>query len=300
MMFQNCISISEFSRKDFETIFKHAEKFESLEKPLEEYRGKILATLFFEPSTRTRLSFESAMNRLGGDIIGFADADVSSAKKGESIADTARTVENYADIIVIRHPIEGAAKTAADHTEIPVINAGDGGHEHPTQTLLDLYTIKKEKGKIDELEIALCGDLKYGRTVHSLSTALNNYDVDLKFISPEELKFPDKLKPKIDNQFQEHKKLEQALESDVIYMTRIQEERFKDPKEYERVKSSMILTEEMAERTQGIIMHPLPRVDEIEYPVDEMKNSVYFKQAGNGVPVRMALIDLLLRGEENE
>ncbi len=299
-MFGNCISISDFSRQDLETIFEKARDFDSSKSSVDRYRNTIMGTLFYEPSTRTRLSFESAMNRLGGNVIGFADSDVSSAKKGETIADTVRTVENYTDLIVIRHPIEGAAKTAASHTEIPVINAGDGGHEHPTQTLLDLYTIKKETGKIDDTEIALCGDLKYGRTVHSLARALNNYNVDLKFVSPKELRFPEKLKPKIDNPYQEHGDLEKAMDSDVIYMTRIQKERFKDPKEYERVKSSMILSEDMARETNGIIMHPLPRVDEIEYPVDELNNSVYFSQAGNGVPVRMALIDLLLGGEEHE
>jgi aspartate carbamoyltransferase catalytic subunit len=254
-----------------------------------------MATLFYEPSTRTRLSFESAMLRLGGSVVGFAGAETSSVKKGESVADTVRTVEKYADIIVMRHPVEGTAKAASNYVNIPVINAGDGGHEHPTQTLLDLYTMKKELGKIDGLKIALCGDLKYGRTVHSLASALQHYDVELRFVSPEQLRFPNDLKTKLSGKTTDFTKLSDVLDSDVIYMTRIQKERFGDETEYEKVKRSCVLTKELAEKTNAVIMHPLPRVDEIEYGVDCLGNAVYFKQAGYGIPVRMALIESLLK-----
>ncbi len=293
-MLKNCIAISDFSREDMESLFSKALEFEKSTENHSKLRGKIMGVLFYEPSTRTRLSFESAMKRLGGSVLGFADAGVSSVKKGESIADTVRTLESYVDIIVIRHPLEGAAKVSAEHVDIPVINAGDGGHEHPTQTLLDLYTIMKNKNKVDGLEIALCGDLKYGRTVHSLVSALNNYNVKLKFISPEELKFPNKLKPRIKNDYEEHSNIEKALDSDVLYMTRIQKERFADPTEYERVKDSTVLTYDLAKRTNAMIMHPLPRVDEVQYEVDSLSNAVYFEQAKNGVYTRMALIDTLI------
>ncbi|NYZ80171.1 aspartate carbamoyltransferase, partial [Candidatus Micrarchaeota archaeon] len=241
-MFQRCISISDFSREDFDYIFKKADGM----KPCRSCAGKIMATLFYEPSTRTRLSFESAMLRLGGSTIGFAGAETSSVKKGESVADTVRTVEKYADIIVMRHPIEGTAKAASNYVSVPIINAGDGGHEHPTQTLLDLYTIKKELGKIDGLKIALCGDLKYGRTVHSLASALQHYDVELRFVSPEQLRFPSDLRTKLNGKLSDYVNLSEVLDSDVIYMTRIQKERFGDETEYEKLRRSCILTKDLA------------------------------------------------------
>ena len=288
---KHCISITDFRKQDLEELFDIAD---SIKEKKEAANGKILATLFYEPSTRTRLSFESAMLRLGGGVIGFADAGTSSVKKGESIADTIRIVEQYADIAVIRHPIEGASKLASEYASIPVINAGDGGHEHPTQTLLDLYTIKKEIGKIDGLTIALCGDLKYGRTTHSLLIALSNYDVKIKLVSPELLRMPESIKSKTRVGIEEYSSLEEALDADVIYMTRIQKERFGDLTEYERVKKSLVLDKKTAERTRALIMHPLPRVNEILPEVDALGNAVYFKQAGYGVPIRMALIAKLL------
>jgi aspartate carbamoyltransferase catalytic subunit len=278
-----------------EAVFKAADRLGG--KTHDICRGKILATLFFEPSTRTRLSFESAMLRLGGSILGFADPATSSATKGESIADTIRTVETYSDIIVMRHFVEGAAKTAADFAKVPIINAGDGAHQHPTQTLLDLYTINKEKGKLGGLKVALCGDLRYGRTVHSLAQALTLFGADMVLVSPQQLKFPEHHRRELEEQgakISESNELEDALGADVIYMTRIQRERFAEPTEYERVKHSCILTKELADRTKALIMHPLPRVDEIDYRIDAAKNAAYFRQAGYGVSVRMALIALLL------
>lgn len=254
-----------------------------------------MTTLFYEPSTRTRLSFESAMLQLGGTVIGFSDAQTSSAKKGESIADTIRTIEQYSNIAVIRHPIEGSSKAASEYSKIPVINAGDGGHEHPTQTLLDLYTIKKELNTIDNLTIAICGDLKYGRTTHSLLTALNNYNVKIKLISPNQLKMPKEVKTNTQIPIQEFNSIENALNADIIYMTRIQKERFGDPTEYEKTKKQLILNKETAQKTKALIMHPLPRINEITPNVDQLKNAVYFKQAGYGVPIRMALIAKLLK-----
>ncbi len=288
---KHCISITDFTRKDLEDLFHLADEIKEKKGVC---NGKIMATLFYEPSTRTRLSFESAMHRLGGSVIGFADAGTSSVKKGESIADTVRTVENYADIIVLRHPLEGAAKLASEFSKIPVINGGDGGHEHPTQTLLDLYTIRKELGKIDGLKIALCGDLKYGRTTHSLLKALDNFDVEVSLVSPESLKMPEEVKNGLSIKTSEFTSLDDVVDSDVIYMTRIQKERFGDPLEYERVKRKIVLTKQFAEKTNALIMHPLPRVDEIESEVDSLEKAIYFKQAGYGVTVRMALISKLL------
>lgn len=293
---RDLISISDFSKDEIEHVFKTADTV--FEKHKNACAGRILATLFYEPSTRTRLSFESAMLRLGGSILGFADPDSSSVKKGESIADTVRTVEKYADIIVVRHSVEGAAKTAADYASIPVINAGDGSHQHPTQTLLDLYTILKERGKLKGLRVALAGDLRYGRTTHSLAHGLALFGADLVFSAPERLSFPPHLKERLEREFgisiQECEKVSEALNSDVVYMTRIQKERFEDPAEYERVKHSATLTGELAQKTKALIMHPLPRIDEIDYAVDEKPNAAYFKQAAYGVPVRAALLGLLL------
>jgi aspartate carbamoyltransferase catalytic subunit len=290
------VAIDDFTKPEIEHVFETADSLSGKNHDI--CKGKILATLFFEPSTRTRLSFESAMLRLGGSVLGFADPGTSSATKGESIADTIRTVESYADIIVMRHNIEGAAKTASEYSRIPIINAGDGAHQHPTQTVLDLYTILKEKGRLDGLKVALCGDLKYGRTTHSLAYGLSLFGASITCIAPEQLRFPPYLKElfekKMGANIEERDNLSEALDSDVIYMTRIQKERFVDPLEYERVKHSCILTKELADKTDALIMHPLPRVDEIDYAIDVSDRALYFKQAAYGVPVRMALIALLL------
>lgn len=300
---RDVISIRDFSKKDIEHILKTAEKLENELKKrgaLDYAKGKILATLFFEPSTRTRLSFESAMHRLGGNVIGFAEASTSSVKKGESLRDTIKTVEQYSDVIVIRHPKEGAARLAAEVAEIPVINAGDGSNQHPTQTLLDLYTIKKEFGGIDGLKIGLLGDLKYGRTVHSLSEALAFYDIELYLISPELLKMPRHIIEELREKgvkIYETSDLEKVIgELDLLYVTRIQKERFPDEQEYLKVKGSYVIDCALLARAkEGLkIMHPLPRVDEIHPEVDKSKHAIYFRQVFSGVPVRMALLGLTL------
>ncbi|MBO8174237.1 MAG: aspartate carbamoyltransferase [Thermococcus sp.] len=300
---RDVISIRDFSRDDIEYVLSTAERLEEELKEkgsLEYAKGKILATLFFEPSTRTRLSFESAMHRLGGSVIGFAEASTSSVKKGESLRDTIKTVEQYSDVIVIRHPKEGAARLAAEVAEIPVINAGDGSNQHPTQTLLDLYTIKREFGKIDGLKIGLLGDLKYGRTVHSLSEALSHYDVELYLISPDLLRMPrhivEELKEKGVKVY-ETSDLESVIgELDVLYVTRIQKERFPDEQEYLKVKGSYVIDLEILKKVKETlkIMHPLPRVDEIHPSVDSTKYAIYFRQVFSGIPVRMALLALTL------
>lgn len=263
-------------------------------------KGKKLATLFFEPSTRTRLSFEAAMLELGGSVIGFSDADSSSAAKGESVADTAKIISCYADIIAMRHPKEGAPFAASLSASIPVINAGDGGHCHPTQTLADLLTIYREKGTLEGLTVGFCGDLKYGRTVHSLIAALSRYHgIRVVLISPSELRLPDYVKYEyMENMsYTETESLDEALgELDILYMTRIQRERFDDPEEYERLKDSYVLTtEKMAKAPQTMcVLHPLPRVNEISVAVDDDPRACYFEQALNGKYMRMALILKLL------
>ena len=266
-------------------------------------KHKKLATLFFEPSTRTRLSFEAAMLELGGSVIGFSAAGNSSAAKGESVADTAKTVSCYADIIAMRHPLEGAALVAANNASIPVINAGDGGHCHPTQTLADLLTIHREKGGFNDLTVGFCGDLKYGRTVHSLINALSRYSgIRVVLISPEELKLPDYVKEEIlDKQgmpYTETPSLEEAIpQLDVLYMTRIQQERFADRDQYERLKDSYVLDLPKLEGAKPdlCIMHPLPRVNEISVAVDADPRACYFKQVLAGKYMRMALILKLLK-----
>ena len=263
---------------------------------------KKLATLFFEPSTRTRLSFEAAMLELGGSVIGFSEASSSSASKGESVADTAKIVSCYADIIAMRHPKEGAPYVASQAASIPVINAGDGGHNHPTQTLADLLTISREMGRLDNLTIGLCGDLKYGRTVHSLIEAMSRYKgIQFVLISPEELKIPGFIRYNVfENQgipYTEVSSLEEAMPKlDVLYMTRIQRERFDDPWEYERLKDSYVLDTEKMKLTKGkmCVLHPLPRVNEISVKVDDDPRAAYFRQALNGKYMRMALILKLL------
>ena len=261
--------------------------------------GKLMATLFYEPSTRTRLSFEAAMKRLGGEIIGFSEPNSSSVAKGESLADTMRVVSGYVDIIVMRHPVAGAAAEAIKYTSVPFINAGDGGNQHPTQTLTDLLTIKSLKGTLNNHTIGLCGDLKHGRTVHSLVKAMTRYeDNRFVFISPEELEMPVYIKDKIKSySYYETTQLEQSLRSlDLLYMTRIQRERFTDAEEYERLKDTYILDKEKMEHANKkmLVMHPLPRVNEISNDIDSDKRAVYFKQATYGMYVRMALIMKLL------
>ena len=263
---------------------------------------KKLATLFFEPSTRTRLSFEAAMLELGGSVIGFSEASSSSASKGESVADTSKVLSNYADIIAMRHPREGAPYVASRAASIPVINAGDGGHQHPTQTLADLLTISREMGRLDHLTIGLCGDLKYGRTVHSLIEAMSRYEgIKFVLISPEELKLPDYVRVGVLDKhgipYTEVRSLEDAIpELDILYMTRIQRERFDDAAEYERLKDSYVLTAEKMElaKKEMAVLHPLPRVNEISVKVDDDPRAAYFRQTLNGKYMRMALILKLL------
>lgn len=261
-------------------------------------RGKVMASLFFEPSTRTQLSFASAMELLGGSVIGFSDTKATSVEKGESLKDTIKVVEKYADVIVIRHPLEGSARFAADCTSLPVINAGDGANQHPTQTLLDLFTIERFLHRIDELNIGMVGDLKYGRTVHSLARALANFDdVTLRLISPPLLKMPKPLIKEISGAIKLKEQEELDLEGlDVVYMTRIQRERFPDVEEYEKVKGAYVLTNKVCSslKKEAIIMHPLPRVDEISPEVDDLPQAKYFDQAQSGIPVRMALLSLVL------
>ena len=263
--------------------------------------GKILATCFYEPSTRTRLSFESAMLHLGGKVLGFASADSSSAAKGESVSDTIRIISCYADICAMRHPKEGAPMVAASKSQIPVINAGDGGHHHPTQTLTDLHTINSLKGHLDNMTIGLCGDLKFGRTVHSLINALKRYEgISFIFISPEELRVPDYIKDaliKNNIPYKEVIKLEDVMpELDILYMTRVQRERFFNEEDYVRLKDFYILTKDKMElaKQDMLVLHPLPRVNEISVEVDEDERAVYFKQVKYGMYIRMALILKLL------
>ena len=269
---------------------------------------KKLATLFFEPSTRTRLSFTAAMMELGGQVLGFSEASSSSAAKGESMADTAKIVSCYADIMAIRHPLEGAPFVASRNSTVPVINAGDGGHNHPTQTLADLLTISREMGRLDNMTIGLCGDLKYGRTVHSLIEAMSRYPgVRFVLISPEELKLPSYIRfnvlEKLGIPYEEVTSLEDAMPKlDVLYMTRIQRERFDDPAAYERLKDSYVLTEQKMTlaKEKMCVLHPLPRVNEISVKVDDDPRAAYFRQALNGKYMRMALILMLLEEAEKD
>ncbi len=274
----------------------------------EKCKHKKLATLFFEPSTRTRLSFEAAMIELGGQVIGFSSASSSSASKGESVSDTAKVISCYADIIAMRHPLEGAPLVAGLNATIPVINAGDGGHKHPTQTLADLLTIKSEKGRLDDLTVGFCGDLKYGRTVHSLLGALARHKgIKVMLISPSELKIPSYVREDIllknNVDFVETENLEESLGSlDVLYMTRVQQERFSDIDEYNRLKDVYILTSEKMKKAKSdtIILHPLPRVNEISVDIDDDSRACYFKQVYNGKLMRMALILKLLEEAEKD
>jgi len=294
---------AQFTREELEYIMNvAADMRERLEKhrSLDLMRGYILGALFFEPSTRTRLSFETAMHRLGGSVVGFASAGVSSSAKGESLADTIRNVDQYVDVIAMRHPQIGSARIAAEVAEAPVLNGGDGAGQHPTQALLDLFTIRSERGQVDGNTIVLCGDLKYGRTVHAGVELYKHYDCKLIFVAPDELKMSPEITARLREhgvQVEETTDLEAAMaEATVLYMTRIQKERFEDPAEYKRLKGSYILTREMVERVNpGLtIMHPLPRVDEIATDVDDLPGAAYFRQARNGVYTRMALIALVM------
>jgi len=262
--------------------------------------GYVMGSLFFEPSTRTRLSFETAMHRLGGDVVGFAQAGTSSVAKGETLNDTIRTVNEYVDVIVMRHPEVGSARQAADVSAVPVLNGGDGAGQHPTQALLDLFTIDRERGGVDGNTIALCGDLKNGRTVHAGVDLYKHYDCRLIFVAPDDLRMPSEITERLREDgvtVEETDDLKAALgEADLLYMTRIQKERFEDPSEYDRLRGSYVLTREMIEQTNPhvTVMHPLPRVNEIATDVDALPGAAYFRQARNGIPVRMALLALVL------
>ncbi len=296
---RSLVSITDYSAEEILSILDLAAEFER--NPDQRLLvGKVVSTLFYEPSTRTRLSFESAINRLGGSVIGFSEASSSSVSKGETLKDTILTVSNYSDLIVMRHPLEGSAKYASEIAPVPVINAGDGAHQHPTQTLLDLYSIFKTQGTLENLNICLVGDLKYGRTVHSLLMAMSHFNPVFNFIAPGELRMPDEYKLFLDQKgikYYEHRDLDENIKyADIIYMTRVQRERFADPVEYEKVKNVYILRNEMLEGTKDNmrILHPLPRVNEIHPDVDQNPKAYYFTQALNGVYTRMAIIAKIL------
>ena len=303
---KHLIDIKDLTIEEIQTLIDVAKDImQNKEKYSKKCEGKKLATLFYEPSTRTRLSFEAAMMELGGNVLGFSSANSSSAAKGESIADTIRVVGCYADIIAIRHPKEGAALVAAMKSEVPVINAGDGGHNHPTQTLTDLLTIQCEKGRLSNLTIGICGDLKFGRTVHSLITAMSRYkNIKFVLISPKELKIPDYIKKEVLEKnhieyFETDNLVEKMPYLDILYMTRVQRERFFNEDDYIRLKDYYILNKERLKKAKEdlCIMHPLPRVNEISTEVDEDKRACYFKQVRYGKYIRMALILNLLEVE---
>lgn len=296
---KSLVSIADYSKKDILRILELAVEFEK--DPYQQLLNRnVIATLFFEPSTRTRLSFESAISRLGGKVIGFSDSSSTSVQKGESLKDTIKTVSNYCDLIVMRHPIEGSARYASEVASVPIVNAGDGANQHPTQTLLDMYSIKKTQNTLDNLNIFMVGDLKYGRTVHSLLIAMSHFNTTFNFISPEELKMPDVYKLHLDNlglKYYEHTDFTEYIsEADIVYMTRVQKERFSDLIEYEKVKNVYVLREHMLEKTKKNmkILHPLPRVNEINEDVDENMKAYYFTQALNGVFTRQAILTSIL------
>ena len=293
------VSIDDLTTEEILNILDLASEFEkNPSQPL--LSGKVIATLFFEPSTRTRLSFESAINRLGGKIVGFSDSGSSSVSKGETLHDTIKMVSNYSDLIVMRHPVEGSARFASEISSVPVINAGDGANQHPTQTLLDMFSIRKTQGTLDNLNIFMVGDLKYGRTVHSLMMAMSRWNTTFNFISPDELKMPDEFKLYLDNlglKYYEHSDFTDIISrADIIYMTRVQKERFSDPIEYEKVKNVYVLKNSMLSNTRPNmrILHPLPRVNEIHTDVDSNPKAYYFEQALNGVYTRQAILCSLL------
>lgn len=296
---KSLVSINDYTKEQQLQLLDIAEDFEKnpRQRLLENY---VVATLFFEPSTRTRLSFESAASYLGGKIIGFSDTSSTSVQKGESLRDTIKTVANYSDVIVMRHPKEGSARFASEVSHVPIINAGDGANQHPTQCLLDLYSIRKTQGKLKGLNVAFVGDLKYGRTVHSLVQALCQFDCSFHLVSPMELKLPSSVKIHIKEknlEYFQYTELDEVIPKvDILYMTRIQKERFSDPMEYEKIKNSYILKNDMLQKTRANlkIMHPLPRVNEINEDVDDNKRAYYFQQALNGVYVRQALLTSIL------
>ncbi len=296
---KSLVSITDYSKEEYIKILDLAAQFE--QNPNQELlQGKLVATLFFEPSTRTRLSFEAAISRLGGRVIGFADVNSSSVTKGESLKDTIKMVTSYADLIVMRHPTEGAARYASEIATVPVINAGDGANQHPTQTLLDLYSIRKTQNTLENLNIVMIGDLKYGRTVHSLLMAMSNFNPTFYFISPDELKMPREYLLFLDQhkiKYFEYKEFMPIIsQADIVYMTRVQKERFSDPIEYEKTKNAYVLQNAMLEHTRPNmkILHPLPRVNEINLDVDDNPKAYYFTQALNGVFVRQAIITSIL------
>jgi len=296
---KSLVSIADYSKKDILRILELAVEFEK--DPYQQLLNKnVIATLFFEPSTRTRLSFESAISRLGGKVIGFSDSTSTSVQKGETLKDTIKTVSNYCDLIVMRHPIEGSARYASEVASVPIVNAGDGANQHPTQTLLDMYSIKKTQNSLDNLNIFMVGDLKYGRTVHSLLIAMSHFNTTFNFISPKELKLPAVYKLHLDNlglKYYEHTDFTEYIsEADIVYMTRVQKERFSDLMEYEKVKNVYVLREHMLEKTKKNmkILHPLPRVNEINEDVDENMKAYYFTQALNGVYTRQAILTSIL------
>jgi aspartate carbamoyltransferase catalytic subunit len=297
---RDIVSIKDFSREEIDYILQMTDVVEPMAKRgSQSLDGKIMATLFFEPSTRTRLSFESAMYRYGGECVGFAEPKGTSVEKGENLADTVRVVENYADVLVIRHPLEGAARLAAEFANVPVMNAGTGAEEHPTQAMLDLYTIRKELGRIDGLNVVLAGDLRYGRTVHSLAYALSLYDINLHLVSPPLLRMRKEVLEEVGARIRVHEQedLSKVIpEADVIYMTRIQKERFGSLEDYEKVRGSYRLSADdlVTAKSNMIVMHPLPRVDEIAFSVDNTPHSKYFRQVWYGLLVRMSLIGLVL------
>ena len=296
---KSLISITDFTKEEIVRISELAADFEANpHQPLLE--GHVIASLFFEPSTRTRLSFESAINRLGARVIGFSDASNTSVSKGETFHDTIQVISNYCDMIVMRHSIEGAPRYASEISRVPVVNAGDGANQHPSQTLLDIYSIKKTQGRLDNINIMMIGDLKYGRTVHSLLQALSHFNTTFTFVSPQELQLPDEYKQFLREkglEYTEKREIDEAIrEADIIYMTRVQRERFTDPMEYERMKNVYVLRASMLEGSKPTmkILHPLPRVGEIDTDVDSTPHAYYFNQTENGMYTRMAIISYLL------
>jgi len=294
------INTREMSRDEITGLLDRAEEIEESEA----LSDKVLALLFFEPSTRTRMSFDTAMKRLGGDTVDMGGVESSSVQKGETLADTVRVVEGYADAIVLRHPREGSARLATEFVEVPVINAGDGAGHHPTQTLLDLYTVRESVGGLEGLDIGVMGDLKYGRTVHSLALALAKFDASMTFVSPPELRLPENVRTSLEDrgaEFEEVEEVEDVVEElNVLYVTRIQKERFPEEQEYEKVAGEYRVDTTTLEgvRDDLVVMHPLPRVDEIAPEVDDTEHARYFEQAHNGVPVRMAVLDEVMRDDE--
>lgn len=300
---RSIISLRDFDKKDVDLVLQQSKKMDTLLQKhgvLDAARGKVLATLFFEPSTRTRLSFETAMSRLGGKVIGFSGTEGTSVSKGETLSDTIQTAARYSDVMVMRHPLEGSARRASEISPVPVINGGDGANQHPTQTLLDLYTILKSKGRIGSLAITMVGDLKYSRTVHSLGYALAMFKgVKLNLVSPKELRMPSHYVDELSASMtiRETENLASAVkDSDIVYVTRIQRERFPDPQEYEQLKGSYVINRSVIARARKgvMVMHPLPRVDEISTGVDSLEQAAYFEQARNSIPVRMALLKLVM------